>query len=516
MLNSTLPDDIAEIINDRQRLAVLKKYVHYGESNIFELDVITRLAAEDLKTPNAVLAIVDDKFEWFASCFGVELDELPVNGSILSHLLAKPGDEALFIQDLSQDKRFAEHPIVTKDESARFFLGVPLIIDNEKIGGLYVFDSSLSHDIEEEQINRLHDLSSLASSVFQLRQKTGIDQKKTYKSTHDDWRKEMAISAAKVYSWVWNLKTNIYDCDDELRRLYRIQHNNPIYASELLDAIDERDASNVRSELENAIVGHEDYEAEYRIANSGLWVLSQGKVLERDENGEALRIAGVVVDITVQKKSEEKMELLLRELNHRVKNTLAMLQSIASQTLKNSRSPEDFKQAFSGRIRAIAAAHTLLSDKEWEPVELDGLLRDQVNVYVDNLDRQLIIEGDDVILGPEEALALGMVLHELATNAAKYGALSTPSGRIHIDISLDHSVQPPVVNLSWVERGGPPVEEPENNGFGSIMIERSLDKIMGSNVTLSFVPDGVEAVIRMPVSSRQRARISQKDTSQKN
>ncbi len=513
VLNSTLPGNVAGIIYDRQRLAVLNKHVHYGDNDIRELDIITKLAAEDLNSSNAVLAIVDDQFEWFPSCFGVSMDELPVNGSISAHILAEAGNGAVFIEDLSKDQRFSEHPIVTGDDGAKFFLAVPLIIDNEKLGALCVFDSSLRQDVKEEQIKRLEDLSSLASSVFCLRQKPSKSRQQTHRSTHDDWRKEMAISAAKVYSWVWNLKTNIYDCDDELRRLYRIQHNNPIYASELLDAIDERDASNVRAELENAIVGREDYEAEYRIANSGLWVLSQGKVLERDENGEALRIAGVVVDITVQKKSEEKMELLLRELNHRVKNTLAMLQSIASQTLKNSRSPEDFKQAFSGRIRAIAAAHTLLSDKEWEPVELDGLIRDQVNVYVDNLDRQLIIEGDDVILGPEEALALGMVLHELATNAAKYGALSTPAGRIHIDISLDHSAQPPLVNLSWVERGGPPVEKPDTNGFGSIMIERSLDKIMGSKVTLSFLSDGVEAMIRMPVSSRQRARISQKDTS---
>lgn len=176
-----------------------------------------------------------------------------------------------------------------------------------------------------------------------------------------------------------------------------------------------------------------------------------------------------------------------------------MLQSIANQTLKNSRTPDDFKKAFSGRIRSLAAAHTLLSDKEWEPINLYKLLRDQVNVYVDDLDNQLVVKGDEATLGPEEALTLGMVLHELATNAAKYGAISIPNGYIEINVLNQPTDEGRMLHLTWSERNGPKVTPPETTGFGSIMIKRSLDKIVGSKVDLQYLPEGVEAKIHLPL-----------------
>jgi two-component sensor histidine kinase len=155
--------------------------------------------------------------------------------------------------------------------------------------------------------------------------------------------------------------------------------------------------------------------------------------------------------------------------------------------------------AFAGRLQSLSEAHGLLSDHEWGVIHLKMLLQKQIMPYAIDFDSQIEIHKDEVELGPDQAVGLGLVLHELATNARKYGALSVRSGKVVITARVVKEDDQNVLNMTWHEVGGPPVNPDGRRGFGSVLIERSLDKILGSSVHVEYLPKGVTAVIRMPL-----------------
>ncbi|WP_081744126.1 HWE histidine kinase domain-containing protein [Ensifer aridi] len=193
-------------------------------------------------------------------------------------------------------------------------------------------------------------------------------------------------------------------------------------------------------------------------------------------------------DITDQKRWERRRQLLLGEMSHRVKNTLAVVQSLARQTLRTGDSNEDFVERFDGRLSALASSHKLLVDSEWAGAELAALALSQLEAYAGGDPRRLKIEGEPVTLTPDIATPFGLVLHELATNAAKYGALSTPQGRVTLSWKLNHGNNGRRLTVVWKERGGPPVEPPTRQGFGGVLIEKGLP---GAVVHRDFEREGV-------------------------
>jgi two-component sensor histidine kinase len=178
----------------------------------------------------------------------------------------------------------------------------------------------------------------------------------------------------------------------------------------------------------------DEYSGEYRVAGvtPARWLASRGKVIERGADGSPALVYGVNFDITERRTAEERQRLLLREINHRVKNTLATVQALASQTVRHSREPRKFLEAFNGRLHALGLAHGLLSDHEWRGIGLKDLIQLQVMPF-DNVGVPRIeLLGEDVLLSPDQALALGLILHELASNALKYGSLSVQTGKVDL------------------------------------------------------------------------------------
>ena len=200
--------------------------------------------------------------------------------------------------------------------------------------------------------------------------------------------------------------------------------------------------------------------------------------------------------MTERKRAEETQRLLIGELNHRVKNTLSSVQAIASQTLRHSTGPSDFAPTFIGRIHALARAHSLLSATTWQGASLRELVEGQLLTGTVAAS-QLVIDGPDVDLAPEPALHLALVLHELVTNAHKYGALSVPTGTA----SLRWTRAKGQLLLEWQERGGPPVATPQRRGFGSALIERSL-RAEGGGAEAEFAPEGLTWRLRLPSNAR--------------
>lgn len=504
MKSLELPNDILDVVNDEQRLLALNSNIDRADEKIEELDIITSMLADEFNAKIALVSLVYGDIQWFQSCYGLNTEETPVQQSFCAHAISVKEIDPFIVLDASKDERFSNNPLVTDEPNIRFYAGIPVLVNSQKIGTLCVIDDKPRAVISPKLIKHLKQYGQLVSKIisFRTNEKQKAISEKQYMSEMK--RHRLALKASKIAAWVWDLESDLVDCDPALRELFGVTHLKPLTAAEIFSRIHPEDVKIVEGHMHSVLITDADFEAEFRIPANNKWLMGQGSVLSRDIDGKALTIAGVNIDITDQKRTEEKTSLLLRELNHRVKNTLAMLQSIANQTLKNSRTPEEFKKAFSGRIRSLAAAHTLLSDKEWEPINLYKLLRDQVNVYVDDIDKQLVIDGDEATLGPEEALALGMVLHELATNAAKYGAISMPGGYIQIAIKKTKVDGKDFLTLAWKERDGPKVTPPETTGFGSIMIKRSLDKIVGSKVHLEYLPEGVEAKIELPLINRHQ------------
>ena len=207
---------------------------------------------------------------------------------------------------------------------------------------------------------------------------------------------------------------------------------------------------------------------------------------------------GASIDITENKQSAEHTRLLLRELNHRVKNTLAMIQSVARQTIRQNPDPQDFIEAFSGRLRTISDAHVLLADRDWSGVQLFEVVASQLGPKFRTSPDRAEVHGEDVTLPADHALGLGLILHELTTNAHRYGAWSGEQGTVNIDWEVKEEPKRGL-SLIWREEGGPRVEKPEEYGLGARLIERSLAKVLDSDVQLSFEPGGVAAKVWMPL-----------------
>ncbi|MCM5552799.1 sensor histidine kinase [Pleomorphomonas sp. NRK KF1] len=205
-----------------------------------------------------------------------------------------------------------------------------------------------------------------------------------------------------------------------------------------------------------------------------------------------------LVDLSQRKKDERQMHLLMRELDHRVKNTLALVLSISKRTAASEETLEGFQGSFSGRIEALAATHNLLAGASWESLSLRQIFSAEVSPYTETGGERVNIIGVDLSLYPRAAIALGLIFHELATNATKYGALSGEKGSIVLEIHP--KTDAPSVEVTWTEKDGPAVKSFSRKGFGHTVIARSLSYSPHGGTTMEFEPTGVVCRIRIPAS----------------
>jgi PAS domain S-box-containing protein len=220
-----------------------------------------------------------------------------------------------------------------------------------------------------------------------------------------------------------------------------------------------------------------------------------------DADGQIAEWFGAASDITARRRAEQHLRLIINELNHRVKNNLAMTQAVAAQTFRSSESVTEAQASLSSRIAALAQANDLLTGERGAEVSMSGVLEQATRPHYPGPDRRLI-EGPEFALSPKTALSLSLAMHELSTNALKYGAWSTLDGVVSIRWSTyrPEGGGPERLQLVWTERGGPAVEPPHRRGFGSRLIERGLAGEMGGDVEMRFEPEGLVCVIDAPLT----------------
>src|SRR5829696_2474312 len=252
-----------------------------------------------------------------------------------------------------------------------------------------------------------------------------------------------------------------------------------------------------------AFAARRQFHAETRVRDKNgrvRWLRCDG-VPRLDDAGSFLGYTGCNVDITDVKLAQERQGLLINELNHRVKNTLATVQSVAMQTLRHAATPEQAREDFEARLIALSRAHDVLTRENWDGANLNEIVKQAIEPYRRKEENRFVVKGGAVRLPPRMALALAMALQELATNAVKYGALSNDTGRVEITWALDRTEAGPRVRLRWRETGGPPVKPPARQGFGSRLIERSLARDLSGGVSLDFAPEGLVCTIDAPVQT---------------
>lgn len=261
------------------------------------------------------------------------------------------------------------------------------------------------------------------------------------------------------------------------------------------------DSDSDREAFRKQVAGElEFYSAEKRFVRKDgrtIWIAVRSSPV-RDATGHLLYMVRVVQDITESKIAEQRQKMLIDELNHRVKNTLATVQSLASQTARHTVSPREFGERFEGRLIALSKAHDQLTMHHWESADLRELLSGGFAPYSAGPER-VVLRGEDVRLRPRAVLTLAMVFHELITNAAKYGALSVPAGRVEIRWRPERDVYgQPFLRIDWQEEGGPAVAEPEKHGFGSRLIEGSIAAELGGSAQFTYAPEGLRGEILVP------------------
>lgn len=277
---------------------------------------------------------------------------------------------------------------------------------------------------------------------------------------------------------------------------------NELLASRLFRFTHPDDVDADRQAFRKQIAGElEFYSIEKRFVRPDgrvIWMSVRSSPVRTADSG-LLYVVRVVQDITERKEAERRQQLLLDELNHRVKNTLATVQSLATQTARGASSPQDFRTSFEGRLIALSKAHDQLTRHHWESADLREVLSGSLAPYA--APDRVVLRGEDLELRPRAVLTLAMAVHELTTNAAKYGALSAPGGRVEIRWAPAEQDGQRVLRLDWIERGGPPVAPPKRRSFGSRLIESSIAAELSGTARLNFAESGLTCEMLMPWSA---------------
>jgi PAS domain S-box-containing protein len=317
----------------------------------------------------------------------------------------------------------------------------------------------------------------------------------------------LAMDAAKMGEVICDLSTGSVVHTPTFAVLHGYPSDRALSLSDIRERYDPDSRDDVLA-FNTARAGSDEYfEVEHRVIwpdGSGHWLAGRGHVA-RDSSGQPLEITSVYMDVTARKLAEQRQLLLLEELNHRVKNTLATVLSIAMQTRRNAGTLDQFSEAFEGRLAALAGAHDLLTLNAWEGATLGEVISRTLAPYTaddEDGEERIVSAGPLIHLGPNAAVTLNMAFHELATNAAKYGALSAGNGHLDVHWRVDRTVSPARVEIAWAERGGPRVKPPDKLGFGTRLVERGLSRELDGEVSVRYDRDGVSYRIRLPESAK--------------
>jgi two-component sensor histidine kinase len=542
--------------DEAERLAALRQYAILDTPSEVEFEDVVRIAAQVCEAPVAVVNLIEDHRQWFKAEIGLGVRETPLDVSICAHAILQPG--LFVVPDTTKDPRFDCNPLVTGEPHLRFYAGALLETrEGLPLGTVCVLDYK-PRDLTEEQAFTLQALARQVMAHLELRRSAKEAERRTAEvQRYTDQLQALARTALKITA-AKTLEATIQEVVDAAREIVGVHQSvvsltrGPDW-SQAIKAVSLSDKYEAYRDCANASEGSGIYAlvcetnrpirlTQAELETHPLWrgfgehttdhppmrgwlaaplVAQNGQNLgliqlsdktdgtEFGQGDEAVlvqlaQLAASAIEHAATEASrhqaEERQKLLIRELHHRVKNTLATVQAILGTTARSSRTIEDFYRAFSGRIESLAKTHMLLTEDLWQIAKLRELLETELRPYQNTGVERIRLEGPDVELPSEVAVPLGMALHELTTNAARFGALSVRGGRLDVTwrVTSEHN---DVLHLEWMERGGPTVEVPEQEGFGSRVIHRILAAQTNARISMDYHPTGLQVVIDLPLQA---------------
>jgi two-component sensor histidine kinase len=361
------------------------------------------------------------------------------------------------------------------------------------------------------EVNEVMDALQAASAELDRRASSAINAMEAVRANEE--RLQLVQDTAGIGTIDWDIAADRAACSPRFYELFSRDADSRMSFAGFI----ERAHPSERTRIEAFYTGLRErggqFEDEFRVLNRDgeeRWIYLKGRLDLRD--GTPVRLLGACIDITERKRSEEHLRFLLRELSHRSKNLLAVIQAMAAQTAKSAETVDVFRRRFGERLMGLAASHDLLVNQNWLGVSVGNLVRGQLSPFIDPGDPRLHIQGPNVDLKAEVAEALGLALHELATNSVKYGALKDSTGTVEIAWDVYGSTITGFANgqdatpdagrfrMEWVERVVDPVSAPTHKGFGRMIIEHTVEATLGGTVTLEFRPEGVRWRIDAPAT----------------
>ncbi|KQU53001.1 histidine kinase [Sphingomonas sp. Leaf339] len=497
---------------DDPHTRVLSMYDAQSLKTTGALDDITRFAAALCDAPIALVTLLEEEYQHFVGRTGIDMAGTPRDISFCTHALASPN--IMVVADTHRDPRFVDNPLVTAAPFVRFYAGAPLLAsDGSALGTLCILDTVPRDGLTPLQqeglvvlaraaMARLDDRrSSREQGIAEAEQRHALEQSELRFRTLADTMPQM----------VWStLPDGFHDYYNA--RWYDFTGTTPgsTDGEGWNDIFHPDDQARAWTLWRHSLTTGEPYEIEYRLRHfdgTYRWVLGRALPI-RDDAGRITRWFGTCTDIHEQKLALEEREIISQELSHRIKNIFAVVAGLIQFAARTR--PEfapiasDLRQRITalGRAHDFVRPHSAQSRPSAQQDSLKGLLDSLFEPYQQQDHSRIQVRGEDLLIDDRSATPLALLFHELATNATKYGALSTTEGTIDVTVEQTDDV----VTLIWMERGGPVVVTPPSglNGFGSQLIELSAVRQLGGQVCRDWQSDGLIATIKVPRPSFSR------------
>lgn len=334
---------------------------------------------------------------------------------------------------------------------------------------------------------------------YQLRDRMEALERSRTALAEGEERLKFAVAAGRLGFWELSFPERGLVASPLCKANLGLSPDAPLDYDGLVAIVDPEDRTKLLDAAQNAIDGHADYAIECRLSTGGAiqrWAEIRGRATYVQDRPTGL--VGLCLDITDRKAAEERQNLLIRELHHRVKNTLSTVQAIVGATARGASSIDQFYHDFTGRIISLANTHTILTEEFWQKASIHELLAKELDLY-DNGAERVRVNGPPLELPSGYAVPLGMAFHELTTNAAKYGALTNGHGYVAVDWSVESAASPQRVRLAWTEHDGPVVAPPTRQGFGTRLLQRILTAQMSADVGIDYDPSGLRVSVCFPL-----------------
>ena len=509
-MNASLP--AFDMAPPPSRAALLEPYQFEGLLDDPRLVALTDFAAALCDAPASFVSLITDNAQWFVARTGSDDRTSPLERGFCVH--AKNSDDLLIVPDATRDPYFAENPLVKGPPHIRFYAGAQLrSLEGDQLGALCVIDQRPRESLTKLQAKGLRALAQAVMTLFETHRAliAQTSQTDAARGERDDREQQFAVLADTMPQMVWS--TDPAGAPDYFNARWYDFTGAPQGSTEgdqWATVFHPDDQGRAWQVWQHAVDTGEPYEIEYRLRDREgeyRWVLGRALPM-RDESGAIVRWFGTCTDIHDQKVALEQRELISHELSHRIKNIFSVISGLIGMSGRENPVIAPIADRLRERIMALGRAHDFVrphseaSRPSNDQNSLHGLIEQLLEPYRLTDNSRVVLVGEDVEIDDRSATPLALLFHELATNSAKYGALSAPTGQVEIDTSVKGGW----TRVEWREVGGPVVSAPDQAGFGSKLIAMSVERQLGGKLDRHWEPTGLKVDICLPSSAMRRRR----------